>query len=110
RRRPPQRFGWKERSQSFHHHFGRTKPALRSEARLEDLKFGARASLPWRLRFCQTSSRTKTARTFIRAVLLFTPERPLLHVVVEEKLIGMRPQPQGIVLLALGRDPHLDKV
>src|SRR3954469_17385155 len=38
------------------------------------------------------------------------PRAPLLHVVVEEKLVWMRTQTQGIVLFALVRDPHLQKV
>src|ERR1039458_8542159 len=52
----------------------------------------------------------KAARTPIRAAVLLTPEHPLLHVVVEEKLIRMRAQAQGIVLLALGGDPHVQEV
>src|SRR6516165_1190079 len=33
-----------------------------------------------------------------------------LHIVVEEEFIRMWPQAQGIVLLALGRNPHVQKV
>src|SRR4051812_49943329 len=38
------------------------------------------------------------------------PRAPLLHVVVEEKLVWMGTQPQGVMLLALGCDPHLEEI
>src|SRR6266850_272736 len=38
------------------------------------------------------------------------PRAPLLHVVVEEKLIWMRTQAQGVVLFALGRNPHVQEI
>src|SRR3954463_14249525 len=38
------------------------------------------------------------------------PRAPLLHVVVEEKLIWMRAQTQCVVLFAFGRDPHVEEV
>src|SRR6266404_5470187 len=38
------------------------------------------------------------------------PRAPLLHVIVEEKLIRMRPQSQSVVLFAFGCDPHVQKI
>src|ERR1017187_4757735 len=58
----------------------------------------------------RTLPNKKAARTPVRAAVLLTPERPLLHVVVEEKLVRMRAQAQGVMLLALGRDPHVQEV
>src|SRR5262249_47959414 len=38
------------------------------------------------------------------------PRAPLLHVVVEEKLIWMRTQAKGVMLLALGRSPYFQEI
>src|SRR4051795_12122189 len=53
---------------------------------------------------------SKRARTKSPRPASAYPRAPLLHVIVEEKLIRMRTQPQGVMLFALGRDPHVEKV
>src|SRR5437868_13913864 len=52
----------------------------------------------------------KTARICIRAVIPFHPRAPLLHVIVEEKLIWMGTQAQSIMLFAFVGNPHIQKV
>src|SRR5262245_24045046 len=56
--------------------------------------------------FFALSARKKGALTAGR------PSRSVsaLHVVVEEKLIRMRPQAQSIMFLALVRNPHLQEI
>ena len=56
-----------------------------------------------------TLTKAKGARPCDRAPASAYPRAPLLHVIVEEKLIWMRAQAQSVVLLALVRDPHVDE-
>jgi uncharacterized protein YcaQ len=80
-----------------------TRPAGRtkSDAKAANNEVG----LGWLLDFIRFGRRAKRARNEA-----LRHESLILGVVVEEEFVGMRAEPECVVLLALGRDPRVQKV